>query len=59
MPGQKTTSCDVGGAAMRRLYVTSASIGLDQQQCSEQPCAGGLFMLDTPYTGIEDVPFGG
>ena len=59
VPVQKPTSCAFGGEAMRRLYVTSASIGLDQQQCSEQPCAGGLFMLDTPYTGIEDVPFGG
>lgn len=59
LPVQKPTSCAFGGPDMRQLYVTSASIGLTEQERSEQPCAGGLFMLDTPYTGLEDVAFEG
>ena len=59
LPVQKPTSCAFGGPDMRHLYVTSASIGLTDQERSNQPCAGGLFMLDTPYTGLEDVAFEG
>jgi sugar lactone lactonase YvrE len=59
LPVQKPTSCAFGGPDLGQLYVTSASIGLTSQECSEQPCAGGLFMLDTPYTGLEDVAFEG
>jgi xylono-1,5-lactonase len=59
LPVQKPTSCAFGGPNMGQLYVTSASIGLTEQERSEQPCAGGLFMLDTPYTGLEDVAFEG
>lgn len=59
LPAQKPTSCAFGGPDMRQLYVTSASIGLADQERSEQACAGGLFMLDTPYTGLEDVAFEG
>ena len=59
LPVQKPTSCAFGGPDLGQLYVTSASIGLTLQERSEQPCAGGLFMLDTPYTGLEDVAFEG
>ena len=59
VPIQKPTSCAFGGRDMTRLYITSASVGLTEDERAEQPCAGGLFMLDTPYVGIEDVPFGG
>ena len=59
LPVQKPTSCAFGGVGLKQLYITSASIGLTDQERSDQPCAGGLFMLDTPHAGLEDVPFGG
>jgi D-xylonolactonase len=59
LPVQKPTSCAFGGRDLGQLYVTSASIGLTEQERSEQPCAGGLFMLDTPYTGLEEAAFEG
>lgn len=59
LPVQKPTSCAFGGPHMGQLYVTSASIGLTPMERSEQPCAGGLFMLDTPHAGLEDVEFEG
>ena len=59
LPVQKPTSCAFGGKNMTQLFVTSASIGLTKRERADQPCAGGLFMLDTAYVGLEDVPFEG
>lgn len=59
LPVQKPTSCAFGGAAMNRLYVTSASVGLSDAERADQPCAGGLFMLETRCAGLEDTPFEG
>ena len=59
LPVQKPTSCAFGGPLLDRLYVTSASIGLEPSERERQPCAGGLFMLDTGASGIADMPFPG
>ena len=59
LPVQRPTSCTFGGPDLTQLYVTSASVGLSVEERSGQPCAGGLFMLDTPFAGLEDVPFEG
>lgn len=59
LPVQKPTSCAFGGEGLDRLYITSATIGLSEQERAQQPCAGGLFMLDTGCAGLEDAPFDG
>lgn len=59
LPVQKPTSCAFGGPSLGELFVTSASIGLDPVERERQPCAGGLFMLDTGCVGLADVPFEG
>lgn len=59
VPVQKPTSLAFGGAAFDRLYITSASIGLSDSDRAIQPCAGGLFMLDSGTTGLADTPFAG
>ena len=59
MPVQRPTSCTFGGPQLDRLYVTSARVGLDQDALEKQPCAGGLFLLDTGATGVPQVPFAG
>ncbi len=59
LPVQKPTSCAFGGPGLRSLYVTSASIALSPSELTEQPCAGGLFMLDTGCVGLADLPFQG
>jgi sugar lactone lactonase YvrE len=59
VPVQKPTSLAFGGAALDRLYMTSASIGLSDADKADQPCAGGLFMLDSGTTGLADTPFDG
>ena len=57
MPVARPTSCAFGGPELDQLYVTSASIGLDEAALRMQPKAGGLFMLQAGVGGLADVPF--
>jgi len=59
MPVSRPTSCAFGGPKLDRLYVSSASIGLDETALTMQPNAGGLFMFTPGVQGIADVPFAG
>jgi len=59
MPVQRPTSCAFGGPNFDQLYVTSASIGLDDNALALQPCAGGLLLLEPGVTGIAAAPFAG
>lgn len=59
MPVQRPTSCAFGGPNLDRLYVTSARLGLDEEELEMQPCAGGLFLLDTGARGVPGMPFAG
>ncbi|KAM3857172.1 regucalcin [Diretmus argenteus] len=45
LPVMKTTSCCFGGPDYRDLYVTSASLGLDQSERRQQPLAGATFRV--------------
>ena len=59
MPVSRPTSCAFGGPNLDRLYVSSASIGIDETALTMQPNAGGLFMFTPGVQGIADVPFAG
>ena len=59
MPVASPTSCAFGGRDLDRLYITSASIGLDESALQMQPNAGGLFMVTPGVRGLEDAPFAG
>jgi sugar lactone lactonase YvrE len=59
MPVQRPTSCAFGGRDLDRLYITSASIDLDEDALKMQPNAGGLFMLTPGVRGLADVPYDG
>jgi D-xylonolactonase len=59
MPVAKPTSCAFGGDDFGELYVTSASIGLDQAALEMQPKAGGLFMFTPGVRGLAEVPYAG
>ena len=59
LPIARPTSCAFGGENLERLYVTSASIGLDADALAMQPNAGGLFMMTPGVRGLPDVPFAG
>ena len=57
VPVARPTSCAFGGPDRDRLYISSASIGLDQSDLSMQPNAGGLFMVKPGVRGLDDLPF--
>ena len=59
LPVARVTSCTFGGGDLRDLYVTSARIGLSEEELQEQPLAGSLFVLrDTPFLGLPATVFG-
>ena len=59
MPVQRPTSCCFGGPQLDQMYVTSARLGIEEDSLAMQPCAGGLFLLQTGARGLAQVPFAG
>jgi len=59
LPVEQPSSCAFGGPELDRLYITSASIGLDEAARAVQPQAGGLFMASPGVRGIAEIPFAG
>ncbi|HEX6071662.1 MAG TPA: SMP-30/gluconolactonase/LRE family protein [Sphingomicrobium sp.] len=59
VPVEQPSSCAFGGPDLDRLYVTSATKGLDEAALRMQPNAGGLFMLKPGVRGLAEVPFAG
>lgn len=59
LPIQRPTSCVFGGAALDTLFVTSATIGIDQVALSAQPLAGGLFVIEAGIEGYAPPAFAG
>lgn len=59
LPVAKVTSCAFGGPDLDTLYITSASIDLDEVERRDQPLAGGLFALQTDVAGLPAARFAG
>ena len=60
VPGaRQITSCALGGANLDDLYITSASIGLDDEGLAEQPNAGKLFRVKVKDKGVPARGFAG
>ena len=51
LPVSKVTSCTFGGAEMNILYITTASIGLNDVEYERQPHAGKIFSYQTTEVG--------
>jgi xylono-1,5-lactonase len=58
MPVQRPTSCAFGAAALDRLFITSASIGIEEDAAAVQPFAGALFMVEPGVAGPPELQFG-
>lgn len=59
LPAAQITCCTFGGPRLDTLYITSASIGLDEAQRAAQPLAGGLFEVAVDARGVAACRFGG
>ena len=53
------TSCSFGGADGSELYITTASIGLTDEQRAQQPLAGAVFVVQTKTRGAPAHPYRG
>ncbi len=51
VPVPRVTSCCFGGQDMKRLYITSASAGLNEEQIQQAPLSGSLFAIDLDTEG--------
>jgi sugar lactone lactonase YvrE len=59
LPVQRPTCPVFGGPHLDRLYVTSATTGLDTDALARQPWAGGLLRLDVGVHGRPPTRFSG
>ena len=59
VPVAQPTSCCFGGADFKDLYITSASIGLSEEERANQPEAGNVFVARTPVAGLPETKFAG
>ena len=51
LPVSKVTSCAFGGSNLNELYITTASVGLNDIEAERQPHAGKLFKFITQEQG--------
>jgi len=60
LPVSKVTSCTFGGNQLEDLYITSAKLGLSENELKEQPLAGSLFVIkNTGFAGLAAFFFKG
>ena len=54
-PAENLTSCVFGGSNMQTLFITSATVELDDASLSQQPGAGSIFAITLPVGGMESL----
>jgi sugar lactone lactonase YvrE len=59
VPVPRPTSCIFGGRDRRDLYITSASIGMSEEEIDESPASGDLFCVRAAVAGLPVHRFGG
>ena len=56
-PAEQTTSCAFAGPGLKRLYVTTATEHLSDEQRRAKPAAGLVYRRETDATGRPAAPF--
>jgi sugar lactone lactonase YvrE len=59
LPTSNITNVAFGGPQLRTLFISSASAELSAQQCTTQPLAGALFVVETDAIGLAPHGFAG
>lgn len=57
LPIPRPTSVAFGDHDLSTLYVTSARMGLSDEQLQQSPASGNLFAIKTPYQGLPEPHF--
>jgi sugar lactone lactonase YvrE len=59
LPVKRTTSCAFGGPERKHLYVTTAQVGLSEEEIEENFHSGDLFCAPQQVTGLPFHRYGG
>lgn len=59
LPVPNPTSCAFGGKRLDELYITSASLGLSNEEKDRHVQSGDLFCLRAGFTGMDEPRFAG
>ncbi len=59
MPVPNVTSLAFGGPNLDQLFVTTARLGLNDQEIGEAPLSGGLFVIEVGVRGLPEKPYDG
>ena len=59
LPVANPTSCAFGGEHLDELYITSANLGLSDEDKRKHPLSGDLFCLKAGITGMDEPRFAG
>ncbi|MCX7121875.1 MAG: SMP-30/gluconolactonase/LRE family protein [Gammaproteobacteria bacterium] len=59
MPVSAPTSCCLGGADLKTLFITSAKRDVTNVELKNQPLAGGVFAIDVDVPGVNEPCFDG
>lgn len=59
MPVPNVTSLTFGGDSLDQMFITTARLGMSDDQLKESPLSGGLFTIDAGVTGLPETPFMG
>ena len=54
LPVQRPTSVAFGGEGLQTLFVTTATMHLNEAELSKQPLAGAVLSIDAGYTGLPE-----
>lgn len=59
LPVTRPTMIAFGGEDLRTAYVTTARVGLSEEQLAAQPHAGAIFAFEVDVPGLAEWPFAG
>ncbi len=59
VPVTQVTSCCFGGPRLNDLYITTARVGLGEDELRRQPYAGGIFVAPEAGVGVASTLFAG
>jgi sugar lactone lactonase YvrE len=59
VPANLTTACCFGGDRLTDLYITTARVGLSDEELAEQPMSGSVFVVPNAGAGMPSTVFAG
>ncbi len=58
LPVPNVTSCTFGGSDLKTLFITTARMGMTQEELNNKPLAGSVFAYNSSIKGKPDFKFG-